>query len=391
MRIYFRGSTTKNSVGYACGETMTFDLQLVKDGEPIGCPKFKWELFADDGQASDGIMDGTDGHFVLDTTISVPGFVRLIVRACDEAGEPLEGYDKFEGGAGADIDKIEQAVPVPEEYDAYWASERAAIDAFTPELLEKVQVESDNPDFDLFDVKISAPTKRPVSGYLSVPKNAAEKSCGAFLGFVGAGGFSAPKTYRPGQISLHLNPHGIENGRDEAYYAELKQGELKGFGFNGEQNQRPDTCYFHDMIRRGMTALKWLKTAPEYDGSLIDVAGGSMGAMQAVNVTANGSGIGTLTITVPWFCDIGGKEIGRQNSTWRPGYAYGLRFYDTASAASRVSAHVKVKIECGLGDYVCPPSGEVVLWHHFKGEKSFTFVQNMTHPYRPVERITYDL
>ena len=32
MANYFRGSTTKNALGYACGEKMVFELELVHGG-----------------------------------------------------------------------------------------------------------------------------------------------------------------------------------------------------------------------------------------------------------------------------------------------------------------------------------------------------------------------
>ncbi len=46
MRVYFRGSTTENAVGYACGDEIVFDLQLVCENggevKNIGCPVLHW-------------------------------------------------------------------------------------------------------------------------------------------------------------------------------------------------------------------------------------------------------------------------------------------------------------------------------------------------------------
>jgi len=391
MRKFFLGSTTKDAVSYACGEEIVFEITLYDEEKNVlSVPLLKWETIGDDGVKRGGMASGETGKITFSTSIAKPGFVRVFVRACSIDGTPLEGFDIFEGGAGAEIDKIAQGQPDPEGYDAFWAGEIAAVNAFTPEMIEKVPVESGNPDFDLYDVKITAPTKRPISAHLSVPKGKEISECGAFLGFVGYGVAEAPKTYRKDEISLHLNPHGIENGREQEYYDNLKKGELAGFGFSDTENAAPETCYFRDMIRRGMTALKWLATASGYNGTPIFIAGGSMGAMQATNVTARAEGLGVkvslLAINVPWLCDLGGIEVGRQRG-WRPNFREGIRYYDTAAAASRIS--VPVTIEAGLGDYVCPPSGQVALWHNFKGEKKITFVQNQTHPYRPVERITY--
>ncbi|MBE6613307.1 MAG: acetylxylan esterase [Ruminococcaceae bacterium] len=389
MSTYFKGTTTKNPVEYRCGEMIEFDLQLMMDEIKIGCPMIKWETWGDDGRSASGFTPGESGHIKVYGTLEKPGFLRVIVRACSINGAPLMGFDTYEGGAGAEIDKIRQGVDDPEDFDEFWAGEIETVKYFTPEIIEKVQVESANPDFDLYDVKISAPTKRPVSGYLSVPKNKPISECGAFLGFMGYGVASAPATYRAGEISLHINSHGIENGKDAAFYEELRKGELAAFGFKDDENASPETCYFRDMIRRGMIALKWLAESSGYSGEPIQLTGGSMGAMQATNIAARAEALGIkirqLWIGVPWLCDLGGITIGRQRG-WRPNFTKGIRYFDTAAAAARVSADTPVVIECGLGDYVCPPSGEVVLWHNFRGQKSITFLQNKTHGYNPPER-----
>lgn len=167
----------------------------------------------------------------------------------------------------------------------------------------------------MYDVKISAPTKRPVSGYLSIPKQIPLNECGVFLGFIGYGYSSAPITFREGEISLHINPHGFENGREKTYYDSFQFGELTDFGFRDDENVSPETCYFRDMIRRGMSALKWLAEYSGYNGTPIQLTGGSMRAMQVTNVAARAEGLGIkireLRISVPWLCDLGGIEINR--------------------------------------------------------------------------------
>ncbi|MBQ8510805.1 MAG: acetylxylan esterase [Clostridia bacterium] len=386
MANYFRGSTTENPVLYKCGDTMRFELELVQDGSLITCPLFKWEIYGDDGAKSSGTASGETGRITLETSISKPGFVRVIVTACDIEGKPLEGFDKFEGGAGADIDKIEQGVADPEDFDEFWAKQRELLETVEPVFLEKVRVQEDNPDFEIYDVKIAAPGNRPASGYLSYPKNAAPGSCKGKLCFMGYSVTTAPITTEKDTVILYINIHGIENGKDARYYDNLREGELAGFAF--KNNETPETCYIRNVILRDLQAARVLRSLPMYDGQGITVCGGSMGAMQATNVAANIDDAKKLVITVPWLCDLGGIEIGRMRG-WRPNFELGVRYYDTVSQAKRVKC--PVDITCGLGDYVCPPSGQIVLWHNFKTEKKITFVQNKTHPYTPPEQITYTL
>ncbi|MGN1129367.1 MAG: hypothetical protein ACI4T6_10505, partial [Candidatus Flemingiibacterium sp.] len=76
MANYFRGSTTKDAVSYAVGETMVFELELVHDGETMSCPLFRWELYGDDGRSSSGFAPGETGKIRLETSVNTPGFVR---------------------------------------------------------------------------------------------------------------------------------------------------------------------------------------------------------------------------------------------------------------------------------------------------------------------------
>ena len=114
MRKFFLGSTTKDAVSYLCGEEMVFELTLYDEGKNVlSVPLFKWETIGDDGVRRDGMVSGESGKITLTTSIEKPGFVRVFVRACAIDGTPLEGFDIFEGGAGAELDKITQGSPIP--------------------------------------------------------------------------------------------------------------------------------------------------------------------------------------------------------------------------------------------------------------------------------------
>ena len=386
MANYFRGSTTKDAVGYLCGEEMRFELELVHDGKIFGVPLFKWEAYGDDGSVSSGILPGETGRAVITTSISKPGFVHLIVTACTLDGKPLDGIDKFEGGAGAELDRIEQGVADPEDFDEFWARQLARLDAVEPEVLMKKEVDSGDSDYVSYDIRLRSVGDVPVSGILTMPRNAAPGSLAGRIYFHGYG-FAGGIIYRePGAICLDVSIHGHENLREQAYYDEYAK-KHAGFAFDREENKRPETCFFADLILRDIQAVRWLRTLPEYDGKGFMISGGSMGAMQSVNVAAHIDDAVKLTINVPWLCDLGGIKVGRLRG-WRPEFDDGVRYFDTAAQASRVKC--PVDISCGLGDYVCPPSGEVVLWHNFRTPKTIRFIQNKTHPYNPVEVIAYE-
>lgn len=115
MANYFRGSTTANAVEYKCGDNIRFELELVHDGKLMSCPLFLVETWGDDGRQSRRFIPGETGKLTFDTSLEKPGFVHVLVTACALDGTPLEGVDKFEGGAGAELDKITQGRPDPED------------------------------------------------------------------------------------------------------------------------------------------------------------------------------------------------------------------------------------------------------------------------------------
>ena len=387
MANYFRGSTTANAVEYKCGDNIRFELELVHDGKTMSCPLFLVETWGDDGRQSRRFIPGETGKLTFDTSLEKPGFVHVLVTACALDGTPLEGVDKFEGGAGAELDKITQGRPDPEDLDDFWEKQLETVESSPLTILEKKEIDSGDPDYAAYDIKLAAPGDMPASGILTMPKNAAPGSLTAILAFHGYGYSPAEVNRVPGTIFLRMNIHGFENNREQAYYDDFAKTHA-GFGFEHDKNQKPDTCYFLNVILRDLQGARFIRSLPEYDGKGITLNGGSMGAMQATNIAALINDAKLLDILIPWLCDLGGLDKNRLRG-WRPDPEPGVLYFDTAIMAKRVKC--PVKIECGLGDYVCPPSGETVLWHNIKTQKSITFVQNMTHPYRPIERIDYTL
>ena len=385
MAGYFKGSTTRDAVGYKCGEDIEFRLELSDGARRFGCPLFKWEMYGDDGAKSSGMAPGESGTIDLHTTLAKPGFVHVIVTACALDGTPLPTIDKFEGGAGAEIDKIEQGTPDPDDFDEFWKGQLARLDEVEPRVLYMNEIDSGDPDYRSYDIRLECVGPMPVSGILTLPRDAKPKSLRGRLGFHGYSFAVSNVVRQPNTAYFQVNIHGINNFDKQSYYDEFSKAHA-GFGFDRNENKSPETCYFLYVILRDIQAARYLKSIPEYDGGGVLLDGGSMGALQAVSVAAHIDFAAGLNIYIPWLCDLGGIKVGRLRG-WRPEPDAGVMYFDTAIQAKRVTC--PVEITCGLGDYVCPPSTEVVLWHNFKTQKKITFIQNMTHPYRPPEIISY--
>ncbi|MDD6798880.1 MAG: acetylxylan esterase [Firmicutes bacterium] len=382
-RKYFIGTTEKDSLSYNVGEKIVFRLTTV----PAGVTKFRYICRGDDGKTDSGIADSSDGTFEYCTSIDCAGYVHLHVIACDENGDPMKDYDEFEGGACAEFNEIRQYGRAPDDFDSFWNRVLTTeLDPVSPEEIEKKEFQCGDPGDIVYDLKIACPGSAPVSGYLRLPRDAAEHSLPIRVGYLGYAVSSAVVPGKGRAIQLNINQHGTENGQPIEYYQQLEAKKFSGFGFDSEENKNPDTVYFKYMILRALQAIRYCKTLPQWDGVNVSVYGGSMGAFQATSAAAFDHDVTRLEIDIPWMCDLRGIEKGRLGG-WRPEIAAGLDYYDTVSMAARVTADVT--ITAGLGDYVCPPSGVTALFHSFGGRKSLTMMQNKTHPYTPPKYASY--
>ncbi|MDD3154996.1 MAG: acetylxylan esterase [Victivallaceae bacterium] len=310
------------------------------------------------------------------TSLAQPGFVMVRAELLDGNGIPMKNIE-YGLGAGVLPERLQQAVAEPEDFDAFWAEKLADLAKTPVKVLEKKPVRK-NSFADLFDVKIACTGGRPVSGYLSIPRNAKAKSLPLEVCFDGYSVQSATEVSRPGMLILSINPHGIENGREKSYYQALAQGELKHYGFRDAENQSRDTSYFLGMLLRSVRAVEFATTLPEWNGKDLTLSGSSQGGLQAIAATALTQKATSCQVKIPWFCDLGMTQPGRVRG-WLPKYTPALGYFDTVNFASRI--HCPVSVMGGLSDYVCPPSGVQVLYNHLKGPAELKMVQGLNHAF----------
>ena len=385
---YFVGNTDKDAVSYKSGETMTFTVGLFADGEVVSCPKFSWSISGDDGKKSNGTADGSSGEITLTASCDTAGYVHVIVKACDEKGSPLEGVDVFEGGAGADIEKIAVGEKEPSDFDAFWAKQFDALLEAEPKVLSSTPVKTAREGFEVYDVRINMGGENPVSGYVAYPAGAEKGSLKIRATFMGYGVASSGVTCMDGYIVFAVNSHSINNGETDEYYTNLRNTEFASYGFRADENGNPETVYFKKMVLRDVQALRYLMANPLWNGTDVELTGGSQGAFQSIAVGAvMNKYVTRLDVAIPWMCDLGGINIGRMRG-WRPDYTDAMGYFDTANFAKRIKC--PIYIEAGLGDYICPPSGVTAMYNGITAPKKITFVQNRTHSYNPRERVTFD-
>lgn len=401
-KIDFRGTSDK--LDYAPGEEMTFTFTVDFGGQPA--PKkpysFRWTRTGDDGARQTGVCEIAPGKpAVVKTKLDRPGFVRIEATLLNSRGKQVNKTRRgkkervfFDGGAGVEIAKISNAVPEPADFDAFWEKQKARLKSVPMKYkMEKVSAEGADPE--VFAVSVDCAGPRPVTGYLTIPRGAGEKSLPAHATYHGYGTHvqKAPKDWG-GAIRFDVNAHGYDLGKDKAYYDEFfKNIKSNGkiYAFDPKQNSNPEEAYFNGMVLRLMRSLEFLKSLPQWDGKNLKVSGGSQGGLQTIWAAALDPDVTEADSSITWCCDFAGPTVGRLNG-WRPEYVPALNYYDAANHAKRIKCKTLIS-RAGLGDYTCPPSGLAALYNNMKAPKKIRWVQGSTHgftPKKPQEWIIQD-
>ena len=390
---YFLCETNKDALSYEIGEEIEFTVSLFANGELASCARFDWTLQGDDGKTSSGSADGITGILNLKTTLDNNGFVMLVVKAIGPDGNEIDKDIRFSGAAGVHPELLTITKEEPEDFDAYWAEAINEMMAVEPEIIEMEEIEGQS-GYKTYKMKLACAGNTKwtgetyVSGYLTYPVDAAAKSLKIRASFQGYGVNSPSPSYSGSYISFSVCGHSIEIGQEKSYYSDLQNNELKSHGWSTAENADPKNVYFRYMLLRDLQALRFMK---EYfggngnnlwDGETITLSGSSQGGFQVIALAALDKDIDSISAGVPWMCDIGGYLDGKKiKSSFRPDFADGLGYFDSASFAKRVTCNVS--ISAGLGDPLCPPAGVAVMYNALTCPKTLTFGQNKTHSYNP--------
>ncbi len=385
--VTITGETDKSPLSYAPGEPMVFTLRLHFKGPKPTVPYFiAWRRSGDDGKQETGRAPAFS-PVVIRTSLDRPGFVRIYAKLIDGKNQNVvvknHEAGSFNGGAAVQAEKL-KGTPAPADFDAFWEKQKARL-AAVPIQSEMKKVVSGK-DADIYMVKVDCAGPRPVTGYLSIPHQAAEKSLPAEVVFDGYG-FSGIRDLGPAsgpknRLRFKVNAHGYDLRRDKSYYdAFLKKinPRGKGYAFDPEENSNPETAYFNGMALRVIRALEFVKTLPQWNGKTLMLNGGSQGGLQTIWGAALDKDVTSASAAVPWCCDLAGAtRFGRLTGGWRLAWTEALEYYDPIHFASKIRCRFTIP-RAGLGDYVCPPSGIAVFYNNLTCPKRIIWFQGSTH------------
>ena len=391
------GVTDKQVAIYKPGEKIEFTLTVLDGATAIAGKTLKWTRSGDDGKTDQGEGVATEAGLKITTSIDKPGFVRIQAQAFGEDGKKLQGFiggwgaNKtgdifFDGGACVEPEKL-QPVAEPADFDEFWKKAKAKL-AETPLKAELKEVDVKNPKVKLYAVTLDCAGPKPVTGYLSVPIGAKEKSLPGIAQFQGYGvnKHNPPGWLNESAIVFDVNAHGMELGRDDAYYEQLKK-DLSNYCFKNDENVDREKTYYFGMSLRVLRALEYVKSRPEWNGKDLQSNGGSQGGLQGLWGAGLDADVTSSNIWSPWCCDFGGITLGRQRG-WRPDYKDALNYFDPVFHAKRIKANVH--LVANYGDYTCPPSSVWIVYNNIPPEtKSMEVKQGCTHGYAMKHCMSY--
>jgi cephalosporin-C deacetylase-like acetyl esterase len=277
--------------------------------------------------------------------------------------------------------KIEPSLPVPGDFDTFWAGQKKLL-AQIPLDPEMTPVKYNSDEVECFDVQVKCTIDAPVSGYFARPVKAAAKSLPIVLWVHGAGVRSsslgnAVKGAVAGMLSMDINAHGLPNGKPAKFYREQSAGPLKNYRHAGRESR--EMVYFRGMYLRLVRAIDFLTSQPEWDGKTVAVIGHSQGGGQALVAGGIDERVTFIASGVPAICDHSGRAAGRINGWPKivptgpdgkpdPTILRATRYIDAVNFASRCKADAIMSV--GFIDAVCPPSSCYAAYNALQGKKS---------------------
>jgi len=375
---------------YPCQARIGFIVQVTRAGEAVEQGSVQYVLRHNMvAELERGSLGLSADRLLIYASLDEPGFVDCSVTFEIEGDEPVAAVI----GAAVEPLAIKPSMPVPDDFDAFWASQLARL-AEIPLSSEQTSHDSWDDEIVCFDTRIPCVDDVPVSGYFARPKQAAAGTLPAILTLHGAGVHSAgPESAivcaQRGWLAMNINAHGIANSQPAEFYQQLAAGELADYRTRGQGCREEQ--YFVGMFLRVRRALDFLCAQAEWDGRVLVTHGHSQGGFQSVAGAALDARVSAFSAGVPAGCDHTGYKVGRPNG-WpklatsdddeqRDQFAQAARYIDGVNFAQRTKAEAFFSV--GALDGSCNPVGVYAAYNSHAGPKRMIHQAAMGHAAPP--------
>ena len=158
---------------------------------------------------------------------------------------------------------------------------------------------------------------------------------------------------------------------DGAYHENMWTNVMQGYCWRNNGAKTANEPYL--MVMRDVRAVAFAKTLPQWDGRTLKVGGGSMGGYRSIALAALDPDVSHCSPSFAWLCDLAGRPVLGRIGGWFPLWTPELAYVDGVNFAMRVKCPVDMMF--GLADYVCPPSGQMVLYRNLRGPVRRTWLR----------------
>lgn len=361
---------------YGRNAKVEFQLAVTREGQPVADAEVQWMLSKDGvPPIRKGRLVLTNGQGTVTGTLDESGFLQCQATFQTPASRTLTAV----AGAGIDPLNIKPSLPVPDDFDEFWFTQKKRL-AAVPTNFRLTPVQSPQAGVECFDLQADC-VGVPVSGFFAKPLHAEKGSLPVILTLHGAGvrssSLDGPANWaKQGFLALDVNAHGIPNGQPPSFYNDLANGTLKDYRSAGRESR--ETVYFLGMFLRVLRGIDFLTAQPEWNGRTVIVYGSSQGGAQAIVAAGLDERVTFFAAGVPAMCDHTGTVVGRVNGWPKlvpsgpdgapdPRVLQVARYYDMANFATRVKAAGMVTV--GFIDATCPPTTVYAAFNALRGQK----------------------
>ena len=366
---------------YKVGDTVTWTVQAKGLDQAKGTEALCTVFHDGKTVLSKETIDFKNGDHTFTAKIDKPGSIFVRIELPQKGGKAL----KKEAGALVEAASIQPSMPVPDDFDEFWKQQiaRQAAIPMNPVLSKEKEVEA---GIESYVIKMDTINDQHINGRLV--KKVGDQKMPALLIVQWAGVYglhpywSIPQARR-GFLTLNILAHDLPIDKDKAFYAEQKNGALKGYTKIGNDDR--ETSYFLRMFLSCVRGVEYLKQHPQWNGEVLMVTGGSQGGYQAFVTAGLCPDITAVVVNVPAGCDHTASEAGRA-LTW-PFWLYGdeqnqkkiqaSRYYDGVNFASRIKCPALVGFN--LGDPVSRCEGIMAAINQMQGPVEMAITPDGNH------------
>ena len=379
----------KKDALFQTGEKIVFSI-TASDQAPRSA-EYRYTVTGGGKTLQNGILKTTDGKGEISVTPEKPGFVLLSIEIPNHGA--VKKAKPVLAGAGVSVDKIKAGTPENPRFNQFWQekirelrSRKYTVDI--REVKEKYDSRAKVYEVWLRDGKLN------VTGYMVLPASPAKGGHPLLMMYNGAGTIGAnyrsavQRVIRYNMIVFNLSIHDVPNGLSPREQGKIRrERNLVDYMYRGVS--RPEDYPIFEIFMRGVRALDYMKTRPEWNGREVVTQGGSLGGAQALfaasiepktvlciaNAPALSDHFGASASHLPGWPNLFAELARRKIPT--EGAKQTATFFDTVNIARDIRCPIHLSV--GFIDRICPPDSIYALYNSLAQEKTIANVVTGEH------------